>query len=156
MDSLFEDENENENDINHLLFLNADQASGRFTEAGSSDTVENRPRKKPERKAVTHPPTAEMILESIKELKMRREAPTEAIHKYVADNYKVDLKKVQPVLNRCLKQHVEKVVFVKVKVNRIPVLAEKYKVSKTESVKQEAPERKVVRQKVSETQENSS
>jgi len=61
--------------------------------------------KKP--KAVSsHPPVAEMVLASITNLKERSGSSSQAIKKYIAANYKVEVERLQPFIKKYLKSAV--------------------------------------------------
>lgn len=60
------------------------------------------------RKKPQHPPTSEMVLDSIKSLKMRKGASAEAIREYIMGKFKVGNRSMKPYINRFLKSGVEK------------------------------------------------
>ncbi|CAG9574385.1 unnamed protein product [Danaus chrysippus] len=62
--------------------------------------------KKPKAKP-THPKTAEMVNNAIKELKERSGSSLQAIKKYIAAQYKVDTEKLAPFIRKYLKSAVE-------------------------------------------------
>lgn len=61
--------------------------------------------KKPKAKP-THPPTSEMVNTAIKTLKERGGSSLQAIKKYIAANYKVDVEKLAPFIKKYLKSAV--------------------------------------------------
>ncbi|XP_070553141.1 histone H1-like [Ptychodera flava] len=63
--------------------------------------------KKP-RAPAGHPKTMEMIVAAIGNLKERNGSSLQAIKKYVAGNYKVDIEKITPFIRRALKAGVTK------------------------------------------------
>lgn len=62
--------------------------------------------KKPKAPA-SHPPVAEMVTTAIKTLKDRKGSSLQAIKKYIADNYKVDMVRISPHIKKFLKGAVE-------------------------------------------------
>lgn len=58
--------------------------------------------KKPKAPAA-HPPIADMVKAAIKELKERNGSSSQAIRKYIASHYKVDVERLQPFIRRFLK-----------------------------------------------------
>merc|ERR1711860_81482 len=58
--------------------------------------------------APAHPPTATMVMASVKGLKEAKGASLPAIKKYIAGNYKVDIVKLSPFVRKALKSLVEK------------------------------------------------
>ena len=58
---------------------------------------------KPERTKASHPPTSEMVTAAIRELKDRKGSSLQAIKKYIATTYKVDIEKMAPFIKRYLK-----------------------------------------------------
>lgn len=63
--------------------------------------------KKPKAKP-SHPPTSEMVNTAIKTLKERGGSSLQAIKKYIAANYKVDVEKLAPFIKKYLKSAVTK------------------------------------------------
>ena len=63
--------------------------------------------KKP-KTAPSHPPTATMVTAAIKTLKERGGSSLQAIKKYIAANYKVDVEKLSPFIKKYLKSAVTK------------------------------------------------
>lgn len=63
--------------------------------------------KKP-KTAPSHPPTATMVTAAIKTLKERGGSSLQAIKKYIAANYKVDVEKLAPFIKKYLKSAVTK------------------------------------------------
>lgn len=61
--------------------------------------------KKPKAKP-SHPPTSEMVTTAIKTLKERGGSSLQAIKKYIAANYKVDVEKLAPFIKKFLKSAV--------------------------------------------------
>jgi hypothetical protein len=61
--------------------------------------------KKPKVKP-THPPTSQMVQAAIKSLKERGGSSSQAIKKYIAANYKVDVEKLSPFIRKYLKNAV--------------------------------------------------
>ena len=61
--------------------------------------------KKPKAKP-SHPPTSEMVNTAIKTLKERGGSSLQAIKKYIAANYKVDVEKLAPFIKKYLKSAV--------------------------------------------------
>lgn len=57
--------------------------------------------------APTHPPTAQMVNNAIKNLKERGGSSLQAIKKYIASTYKVDAEKVAPFIKKYLKSAVD-------------------------------------------------
>merc|ERR1712018_205626 len=55
-----------------------------------------------------HPPTASMVMASLKALKEPKGSSLPAIKKYIAANYKVDIVKLSPFIRKALKSLVEK------------------------------------------------
>merc|ERR1712018_140743 len=55
-----------------------------------------------------HPPTASMVVASLKALKEPKGSSLPAIKKYIAANYKVDIVKLSPFIRKALKSLVEK------------------------------------------------
>merc|ERR1711944_279737 len=55
-----------------------------------------------------HPPTASMVMASLKALKEPKGSSVAAIKKYIAANYKVDIVKLSPFIRKALKSLVEK------------------------------------------------
>merc|ERR1739848_980095 len=90
--------------------------------------------KKPTKKA-DHPPSAVMIAAAIAALKDKKGSSRQAIKKYVAANYKVDIVKIGPFLNKALRAGVVKKSLVAVKGS--------YKLAKVEKPKK----KKVVKKK---------
>ena len=90
--------------------------------------------KKPTKKA-DHPPSAVMIAAAIAALKDKKGSSRQAIKKYIAANYKVDIVKIGPFLNKALKAGVTKKTLVAVKGS--------YKLAKVEKPKK----KKVVKKK---------
>ena len=64
-------------------------------------TVVKKPKAKP-----SHPPTSEMVNTAIKTLKERGGSSLQAIKKYIAANYKVDVDKLAPFIKKYLKSAV--------------------------------------------------
>lgn len=64
----------------------------------SASAVAKKPRVKP-----THPPTAEMVNNAIKNLKERGGSSLQAIKKYLSSNYKIDAEKLAPFIKKYLK-----------------------------------------------------
>lgn len=64
-------------------------------------------KKKPKTKA-THPPTSEMVNAAIKNLKERGGSSLQAIKKYIASNYKVDVDRNSTFIRKYLKSAVAK------------------------------------------------
>ena len=62
-----------------------------------------------------HPPTATMVNAAIKTLKERGGSSLQAIKKYIAANYKVDVEKLAPFIKKYLKSAVVKGVLVQTK-----------------------------------------
>lgn len=54
----------------------------------------------------SHPPTAQMVQAAIKSLKERGGSSLQAIKKYIAANYKVDVEKLSPFIKKYLKSAV--------------------------------------------------
>ena len=90
--------------------------------------------KKPAKKS-DHPPSAVMIGAAIAALKDKKGSSRQAIKKYIAANYKVDIVKIGPFLNKALKAGVVKKTLVAVKGS--------YKLAKVEKPKK----KKVVKKK---------
>ena len=90
--------------------------------------------KKPTKKA-DHPPSAVMIAAAIAALKDKKGSSRQAVKKYIAANYKVDIVKIGPFLNKALKAGVAKKTLVAVKGS--------YKLAKVEKPKK----KKVVKKK---------
>ncbi len=65
-------------------------------------------KKKVVKKAMSHPPTADMVNTAIKTLKERGGSSLQAIKKYIAANYKVDVDKLAPFIKKYLKSAVTK------------------------------------------------
>jgi len=61
--------------------------------------------KKP-KAAPTHPPVADMVIAAINSLKERNGSSAQAIKKYIAGNYKVDVERMTPFIKKYLKQAV--------------------------------------------------
>ena len=70
--------------------------------------------KKPKAKP-SHPPTSEMVNTAIKTLKERGGSSLQAIKKYIAANYKVDVDKLAPFIKKYLKSAVTKGVLIQTK-----------------------------------------
>ena len=70
--------------------------------------------KKPAKKA-EHPPSGVMVAAAITALKDKKGSSRQAIKKYIAANYKVDIVKIGPFLNKALKAGVTKKTLVAVK-----------------------------------------
>ncbi|KAL7288874.1 hypothetical protein TKK_0016844 [Trichogramma kaykai] len=70
--------------------------------------------KKPALKA-DHPPTAQMVNAAIRNLKDKKGSSLQAIKKYIAANYKVDVEKQSTFIRKYLKSAVEKKVLVQTK-----------------------------------------
>jgi len=64
----------------------------------SASALAKKPRVKP-----THPPTAEMVNNAIKNLKERGGSSLQAIKKYLSSNYKIDAEKLAPFIKKYLK-----------------------------------------------------
>lgn len=64
----------------------------------AASALAKKPRVKP-----THPPTAEMVNNAIKNLKERGGSSLQAIKKYLASNYKIDAEKLAPFIKKYLK-----------------------------------------------------
>src|SRR5713101_3379159 len=62
--------------------------------------------KKP-KTAPSHPKVSEMVTAAIKTLKERSGSSTQAIKKYIAANYKVDIDRLAPFIKKYLKSAVE-------------------------------------------------
>lgn len=60
------------------------------------------------KKLLKHPPTAEMALDAIKTLKVRKGVPLRTISKFIDEKYDVDIKIIRPHLNKFLKNAVDK------------------------------------------------
>merc|ERR1739844_513808 len=90
--------------------------------------------KKPAKKS-EHPPSAVMAAAAITALKDKKGSSRQAIKKYIAANYKVDIVKIGPFLNKALKAGVAKKTLVAVKGS--------YKLAKVEKPKK----KKVVKKK---------
>lgn len=86
--------------------------SSKMTEAASPKKVVKA--KKP-KTTPTHPPTATMVNAAIKTLKERGGSSLQAIKKYIAANYKVDVEKLAPFIKKYLKNAVAKGVLVQTK-----------------------------------------
>ena len=54
----------------------------------------------------THPPVSEMVLAAVKSLKERNGSSAQAIKKYIAVNYKVEVDRLQPFIKKYLKSAV--------------------------------------------------
>ena len=55
-----------------------------------------------------HPPVATMVIAAIKALKERNGSSLQALKKYIAANYKVDIEKITPFIKKYVKSAVEK------------------------------------------------
>ena len=58
--------------------------------------------------AKTHPPTGEMVVNAVKTLKSRGGSSLQAIKKFLAAQYKVDVEKLAPFIKKFLKSAVAK------------------------------------------------
>merc|ERR1712072_1197881 len=67
------------------------------------------------KKPAAHPPSSAMVAAALKALGDKKGSSRAAIKKYVAANYKVDLVKITPFLNKALKKGVETKALVAVK-----------------------------------------
>jgi histone H1/5 len=56
--------------------------------------------------AATHPPVAEMVVAAINNLKDRSGSSSQAIKKYIASNYKVEVERLAPFIKKYLKSAV--------------------------------------------------
>jgi len=56
--------------------------------------------------AATHPPVAEMVVAAINNLKDRSGSSSQAIKKYIASNYKVEVERLAPFIKKYLKSGV--------------------------------------------------
>lgn len=72
-----------------------------MSEVAAKKVVVKKPKAKP-----THPPTSEMVSTAIKTLKERGGSSLQAIKKYIAANYKVDVEKLAPFIKKYLKSAV--------------------------------------------------
>ena len=72
-----------------------------MSEVAAKKFVVKKPKAKP-----THPPTSEMVSTAIKTLKERGGSSLQAIKKYIAANYKVDVEKLAPFIKKYLKSAV--------------------------------------------------
>jgi len=73
------------------------------------------------------PPVSDMVLTAIKEQKKRNGSSLPAIKKYIADQYKVDVAKLNPFIKRYIRTAVEQKVLIPVKAS--------YKLSKKAKMK---------------------
>jgi len=73
-----------------------------------------KPKTKPE-----HPPVKSMVNAALKALKERQGSSLQAIKKYIAANYKVDIERLTPFVRRYLKNAVTKGTLVQVKGERL-------------------------------------
>lgn len=66
--------------------------------------------KKPKalKKPKSHPPITHMIMDAVKTLNKRRGSSISAIKAFIADKYKVDVKKLAPFIKKVLKRAVAK------------------------------------------------
>lgn len=91
-----------------------------MTESAVSETATATPVKTPKKKATTpkaksvpkkapstHPPTAQMVNNAIKNLKERGGSSLQAIKKYISSTYKVDAEKLSPFIKKYLKNSVD-------------------------------------------------
>jgi hypothetical protein len=76
-----------------------------MSEAAAPKKVVKAVVKKPKAKP-SHPPTSEMVNTAIKTLKERGGSSLQAIKKYIAANYKVDVDKLAPFIKKYLKSAV--------------------------------------------------
>lgn len=70
--------------------------------------------KKPKAKP-SHPPTAEMVNNAVRTLKERGGSSLQAIKKFIAANYKVDVEKLAPFIKKYLRAAVTKGVLIQTK-----------------------------------------
>merc|ERR1711944_350439 len=98
-----------------------------------------------------HPPTASMVVASLKALKEPKGSSLPAIKKYIAANYKVDIVKLSPFIRKALKSLVEKKKLVQTKgtgasgrfkVNKEEKAAKKAKKTPKKAAKKPAGEKK--------------
>lgn len=73
----------------------------------SKKTVAVKAKSATKKAAPTHPPTAQMVNNAIKNLKERGGSSLQAIKKYIASTYKVDAEKVAPFIKKYLKSAVD-------------------------------------------------
>lgn len=90
-----------------------------MTESATVETTAVTPVKTPKKKATTpkakgtkkapasHPPTAQMVNNAIKNLKERGGSSLQAIKKYITSTYKVDAEKLAPFIKKYLKGAVD-------------------------------------------------
>lgn len=77
-----------------------------MSEAAAPKKVVKTPAVKKPKAKPTHPKTSEMVNTAIKTLKERGGSSLQAIKKYIAANYKVDVEKLAPFIKKYLKSAV--------------------------------------------------
>ena len=93
------------------------------------------------KKPAAHPPSSAMVAAALKALGDKKGSSRAAIKKYVAANYKVDLVKITPFLNKALKKGVETKALVAVK-GSFKLAKEEKKPAKPKAKKAKKPKAK--------------
>lgn len=92
-------------------YLNSAVEKGLLVKAGTTgdkNKFKLRKTRNSAKKTQNHPPTSEMVLDSIKSLKVRKGASLEDVCKHMEDTYDVNVRKLKPVISRCLNSAVTK------------------------------------------------
>merc|ERR1712141_496310 len=92
------------------------------------------------KKPAAHPPSSAMVAAALKALGDKKGSSRAAIKKYVAANYKVDLVKITPFLNKALKKGVETKALVAVK-GSFKLAKEEKKPAKPKAKKAKSPKK---------------
>ena len=92
--------------IHSFLNGDTDEAMAEETATTPAKKATKAPKDKKPKAKPSHPPTAQMVQAAIKSLKERGGSSLQAIKKYIAANYKVDVEKLSPFIKKYLKSAV--------------------------------------------------